>query len=360
MPFLVTETLESASRNDKPDMDTLERKSKKAQHNRRDFLKTVGVAWLGMACGSGLLSGCGPKPPKAETFIGKAPSYSSDLVSLIRAGFRELKINEAEIKGKRILLKPNLVEPHRGIAHIVTHPAVILAAAEAFLSLGAAQIIVAEGSGHCRDTYMILEDSGFIEVFRNSHIPFVDINADSVYSVPNRGRITKTKSFVLPATLKNVDWIVSMPKLKTHHWVGATLSMKNLFGVLPGLIYGWPKNVLHMAGINGSIIDLNLTLRPNFAIVDGIVGMEGDGPIMGTPKHAGVIVMGRILPSVDATCVRLMGINPHKIDYLSAASDRLGPIKDSLIQQRGEHWQSVRTDFQLLDHIQAHRGLRML
>ena len=60
--------------------------------------------------------------------------------------------------------------------------------------------------------------------------------------------------------------------------------MKNLFGVMPGLYYGWPKNVLHHAGIGGSILDINAAVKPHLAIVDGIIGMEGDGPIMGTPS----------------------------------------------------------------------------
>ena len=206
---------------------------------------------------------------------------------------------------------------------------------------------------------MILEESGFDGIMQKNRITFVDLNYDDWYTTPNLGGKTKLTSFLLPSTLKQVDWIVSMPKLKTHHWAGATLSMKNLFGVLPGTFYGWPKTVLHNAGIIESIIDINATVRPHFAIVDGIVGMEGDGPIMGTPRKAGVIIMGRSLPAVDATCSRVMGIDPHKIKYLSEASKKLGPIKDSQILQRGETWQSVRTDFQLLDHIQAHRGLRM-
>ena len=90
----------------------------------------------------------------------------------------------------------------------------------------------------------------------------MDLNYDEWWTAPNAGRTTKLKSFVLPITLKQVDWIVSMPKLKTHHWAGVTLSMKNLFGTLPGMFYGWPKNVLHMAGINEAIIDINSTFAP--------------------------------------------------------------------------------------------------
>ena len=130
----------------------------------------------------------------------------------------------------------------------------------------------------------------------------------------------------LPATLRRADLIVSLPKLKTHHWVGVTLSLKNFFGVMPGIVYGWPKNVLHHAGIGRSILDITAAVRPHLAIVDGIVGMEGDGPIMGTPRRPGVLVMGTNLPAVDATCARLMQIDPWRVGYLAAASSRLGPI----------------------------------
>ena len=88
--------------------------------------------------------------------------------------------------------------------------------------------------------------------------------------------------------------------------------------------------------------------------------MEGDGPIMGTPKKAGVIVMGRNLPAVDATCARLMGINPQKVKYLSSAAKTLGPIKESQVFQCGEDWRSVRTDFQLTQLYTCTYNLRML
>ncbi len=154
----------------------------------------------------------------------------------------------------------------------------------------------------------------------------------------------------MPTTLKRADLIVSIPKMKTHHWAGVTLSMKNLFGVLPGIYYGWPKNVLHHAGIGRSILDITAAVKPHLAIVDGIIGMEGDGPIMGTPKHAGVLVMGTNLPAVDATASRLMGINPWRIEYLAGASGRLGPIAERHIEQRGESIAGLAQPFQLLDH----------
>jgi len=326
--------------------------------DRRKILRTLLAANAGVALNS-LLPGCAFQKPGADVFIGKVGDYNAEIASLIRRGFRELDVSEREIRGKRILLKANIVEPHYGFEHIVTNPAVVMAAAEAFLAMGASEIVVAEGAGHCRDTYRILDESGFDSILGNPKIIFVDLNYDAWWKAPNAGGKTWLSSFFLPATLKQADWIVSMPKLKTHHWAGVTLSMKNLFGVLPGSFYGWPKNPLHTAGINESIIDINATVRPHFAIVDGIVGMDGDGPIMGNAKKAGIIVMGRNLPAVDATCARCMGISPGRIKYLAAAAQSLGPISDWRIRQCGESWKAVRTDFQLPDFIEAYNGLRL-
>jgi uncharacterized protein (DUF362 family) len=243
--------------------------------------------------------------------------------------------------------------------HINTHPLIVRGAAEAFLSLGAERVTVGEGPGHCHDTLRTLDASGMADVLFEDQIPFVDLNSDDVYTVPNKGRYSRLKTLTFPVALRQADWIVSMPKLKTHHWAGVTLSMKNLFGVMPGRFYGWPKNVLHNAGIDRCIFDINMTLKPHFSIVDGIVGMEGDGPIMGSPKHAGVIVMGRNLVAVDSTCTRIMGLNPKKVPYLLSASNRLGPIKEKNILQFGETIDSLRTNFALVEKIPAHKWLRI-
>ena len=155
----------------------------------------------------------------------------------------------------------------------------------------------------------------------------------------------------LPRTLvQRADLIVSMPKLKTHHLAGITVSMKNLFGVMPSACYGWPKNLLHQVGIPQSIVDITATVKPHLAIVDGIVGMEGDGPIMGTPRPTGILIMGRNLPAVDATAARIMGIEPALIPYLAWSSGTLGPIKESHISQRGELIANHSSPFTHIDH----------
>jgi len=325
---------------------------------RRDFLTgSLAGGVLGLS-GAALLRRM--RRQTAETFIARVPDYRSDIAGAILGGMKELGVTGEEVAGKRILLKPNYVEIRPGAEHINTHPEVIRGAAEAFHRLGASEVIVGEGSGHERDTLMILENTGLGDILQRERLPFVDLNSDSFFTVPNAGRFRRLKTLTFPATLRRVDMVVSVGKMKTHHWAGVTLSMKNLFGIMPGIVYGWPKNVLHHAGIGSSILDINATIKPHFAIVDGIVGMEGDGPIMGTPKKAGVVVMGRNLPAVDATCARVMGIDPESVKYLAAAEGWMGPVEERSIYQRGEGVESMMTPFGLVKKIPAQSRLRSL
>jgi uncharacterized protein (DUF362 family) len=326
---------------------------------RRDVLR---AAVAGLVIGTGLL--VVPKrylrlPQQAQTFVARVDHYQLDIAGTLLRGMMELGVNREEIRGKRILLKPNLVETASESPHINTHPLVLRGAIEAFLRLGAATVMVAEGPGHRRDTLAVYEESGLADVLTEDRIKFHDINYITGFELPNAGRQSTMKTLTFPALFQEVDWIVSVAKMKTHHWTGATLSMKNLFGVMPGRYYGWPKNVLHKAGIQRSILDINATLKPHFSIVDGVIGMEGDGPIMGDPKQVGVLVMGRNLPAVDATCCRIMGIDPYKVSYLEQADNWLGPISGGSIEQRGETIASVQTNFELIDTIPAQQGIRL-
>ena len=125
--------------------------------------------------------------------------------------------------------------------------------------------------------------------------------------------------------------------------------MKNFFGLVPGSVYGWPKNELHHVGIDQSIVELKRIFRRSFAIVDGIVGMEGNGPIQGTPKPVGVLVMGSDLPAVDATCCRIMGIDPARIEYLRMASEQSRrDRRKAASSSAARRIQSVRTNFNLI------------
>jgi uncharacterized protein (DUF362 family) len=160
-----------------------------------------------------------------------------------------------------------------------------------------------------------------------------------------------TAGIYLPRTALAADVVISIARMKTHHWAGATLSMKNLFGVVPGALYGWPKNHLHQVGIGLAVAELYRIFPRSFAVVDGIVGMEGNGPIQGRAKPCGVLVMGGDLAAVDATCCGIMAIDPEKIEYLRRAAS-LGRVRVAAIEQRGETIARVRTPFELIPKFQ--------
>jgi uncharacterized protein (DUF362 family) len=286
--------------------------------------------------------------PASSVAILRAASYQVDLGTLIFDALREFDL---PLRGKGVVLKPNFVEPDPdGI--INTHPAVIAAARESFLRLGAASVQVAEGPGHERDTEAIVETLRLRDYLGPLPGLFVDLNLDEVHRVPLQTRASRLRELYLPKTVLEADFLVSMPKLKTHHWVGATLSLKNMFGIVPGCCYGWPKNILHWAGITSSILDINSTVRPDFAIVDGIVGMEGNGPIQGTAKASGVLILGEDPVAVDSTAARVMGLEPGRIDYLAKAGMLLGHLRPDKIRQLGESVGSVRTPFAVLPAFQ--------
>lgn len=327
--------------------------------SRREFMKA------GAATGAAaLVGGCtkrvdlGPTQTPGRTFVGAAADYGVDLVPLMVAGLKAFP--NLAIRGKSVLLKPNLVETTSSTRPINTHPMVVVAAAEAFLKLGAKSVTVADGPGHQRDIELILAQSGMGEALKQSKLPFVDLNHDRVGRVKNAGRRTTLEELHLPVTVLESDLVVSVAKLKTHHWAGATLTLKNCFGLMPGIVYGWPKNVLHRIGrpavssIPQSIMDIAVTAKPGFGIIDGIVGMEGDGPIMGTAKPVGCVVMGDQLGSVDATGARIMGFHPHRIGYLrDADASGLGGTNPLVIQQMGEPIARFATDFAVLPQFNS-------
>jgi uncharacterized protein (DUF362 family) len=286
--------------------------------------------------------------PTAEVFIARNQRYDGTLIQTIQDGLAACDLAPSSFAGKRVLLKPNMVEPTRQIPHMTTHPAVIIAAAEVFRRWGAT-VTVGEAPGHIRDTEVALVESGVAEALDDAKLRFADLNYEESAWHKNRGRVSPLKGIWFPRSICEADYVVSLPKMKTHHWVGVTCAMKNLYGTLPGLKYGWPKNVLHHNGIPETVIDINATLPRTLAIVDGIDCMEGDGPIMGSRKHMGLVLVGANLPAVDATAARIMGLVPERVSYLSLAANRLGPIAESRITQRGERWQELVSPFAILD-----------
>lgn len=302
--------------------------------DRRRFAATLAVSGVGLSVVAAELV---PRhalmrdrrPARSRVAILTADRYSDALEQLLYDG---LKLFNLGVKGKNVLLKPNLVE-YSADAAINTHPALVGAAAVAFLRLGAMSVTVAEGPGHQRDTFRLLVASGFGDQLHDRGIRFVDLNRDDVVRCRVRRGYTGLDHLWLPRTVVSSGLIVSMPKIKTHHWAGVTLSMKNMFGVIPGSCYGWPKNVLHWKGIHESILDICATVPVHFVIADGIVAMEGNGPLHGRSRPLNTVVLADDAVAADFTCARLMGLNPMAVPHLREASYFLGNGSLRRIQQ---------------------------
>ena len=292
-----------------------------------------------------------PLPVTSAIHIARVENYETALAEILQTQFEQFR-QHVPVLGKRVVLKPNLVEFSQGKV-INTDPRFVDGVIEFFKREGAAEIIVAEGPGHWRNVQYLVNASGLGDVLRKHGVRFVDINHDEPVKTLNLGRTTGLEYLYLSRTVLDADVFVSLPKLKTHHWAGATLSLKNLFGSLPGICYGWPKNELHWRGIPNSIVDIALTHMPHLAIVDGIVGMEGDGPLAGTPKPVGAVVMGIDLLALDATCCRLMKLPPERLPTLRLAEQkRVGVLKEELIPQLGESIASLAQAFEMPPEIE--------
>ena len=251
---------------------------------------------------------------QSKVAIVNAPSYDVDLVTPLRSAWDLLQL--PSVADKKVVIKPNIfynIPDHP----VNTNAAVIEATILLLQEKGAREIIVAEGTAYQRDITDLLYSSEIGTMLEMQGVRFVDLNHDDVVKVATKGGYTTRDNTWLPKTIAEADLIISMPKMKTHHWAGATLSMKNLYGIVPGLKYGWPKNTLHMTGIETSIVELYETIAPQMAIVDGIVGMEEDGPLFGKPKETNVLVVGTDLVAVDATCARIMGMVETGTDHVT-------------------------------------------
>lgn len=276
--------------------------------------------------------------------------YGLSLEEQLLGALQEFPLN---IRAKKILLKPNLVEALPGPVN--THSALVGAAARCFLRLGAAFVNVGEGPGHQRDTELVIASAGLPEQLSDKRIRFVDLNRDELRRVKLKASYTRLSSLWLPVSVLDADVIVSMPKVKTHHWAGVTLSLKNMFGIVPGQKYGWPKNLLHWYGINESILDICATVPVHFVIADGILAMEGNGPLQGVPRNLHKVVLADDPVAADATCARLMGFDPAKIEHIANASRFLGNMDLAHIQQLGA-WKKPNKPFAVIpqfEHIIA-------
>jgi len=276
--------------------------------------------------------------------VTRCPTYQ-DVADSLHEAWLLLAEAAPALRDRTVVVKPNLVDvlPDRP-AH--THPAVVDAVVALCQAHGARRVVVAEGSTFQRDAEALVETSGLGAVLRQRRVPFVDLNTDELVDTPLPGRYTSLGHLLLPRTIIEADLVISVPKMKCHHWAGVSLSMKNMFGVVPGCKYGWPKNVLHRQNLDLSILEIYEAVRPGLAVVDGIVGMEGDGPLLGQARPTGVLVVGCDGVAVDTVASQVMGFTPAQISYLSLAEwVGLGASEPRRIALRGVPVETVQQSY---------------
>lgn len=321
--------------------------------NRRRILEGGAIGITGAAVAARLWPRSGFPRRQQESVV--AILRCDDYAACHKAVEDGLRLLAPSVRGKRVLLKPNLVE-YSAKATINTHPSVIAATADSLFRLGASEVVVADGPGHVRDSEMLIDESGLKSSLAEvGRAQFVDLNFDGVYRVTPRGGFTSFRELWLPETVLAADVVISMPKIKTHHWAGVTLSLKNLFGCIPGNVYGWPKNVLHWEGIDNSVAELAATIPIHYVIADGIVAMEGNGPLHGPSRHLGCLVFSNDPVAADATCCRLMGIEPSRVRHLQMTTP-LGNSSPERITHLGEPVGALKQSFVLMPafrHIAA-------
>jgi len=264
--------------------------------------------------------------------------------------------------GNVVLIKPNVHGAHPLEDHITTDPRLVAAVVKKCKKAGAKEVLVGEAPSLGADTMFCFEIAGMKDAVEAAGARLVDLETDEFapMEIP-QGKILK--SIDRPKTFINCDVLISMPVMKTHHGTKVTGSLKNMMGTLNRN----GKDLVHRVGLDEAIADINKARKPDLVVADMIVAMEGEGPIAGrtvTIQPDGsrwiretvggilvpmdLIVASRDPVANDATCCRIMKVNPEEVFHLQFAYEHgLGNIGVAQIEVRGKQIEEVARAFSL-------------
>jgi uncharacterized protein (DUF362 family)/Pyruvate/2-oxoacid:ferredoxin oxidoreductase delta subunit len=250
--------------------------------------------------------------------IARCPEYQEGLV------YQKLKvaidllggIQQFISPGEKVLLKPNLLIGRPAEKCVNTHPMVVKAVARLVREAGAVPVI--GDSPQLDSAQKACDKCGIGDVARELGIEIVEF--EPVDMANPDGRVFK--NFTLGKVVKEVDKIINLAKLKTHSLTGLTLAVKNMFGCVPGARKGQWHVRTHTAGkeiFARMLLDLYYFVNPALNIVDGIVGMEGQGPGFGDPRPIGLVFAGADGVAVDRVIAEIVNVPVEQVPILLLA-----------------------------------------
>lgn len=225
-------------------------------------------------------------------------------------------------EGDRVLLKVNLLSAAEPSRHVTTHPSVVEAVVKLVQSAGGCTVIGDSPSGVFTKGSLkkIYLKTGMQEVADESG---AELNYDVGHKIKSNPKGRLLKAIEVSDYIGNADKIISLPKLKTHTFMQYTGAVKNMFGAIPGVTkvayHGKMKTPREFAGM---LVDLIQVTKPDLVVMDGIVGMEGNGPNAGDLRELGVLLAGDDSFALDTVALGVVGWDPMYVPYLKAAADQ--------------------------------------
>ncbi len=283
-----------------------------------------------------------------KVLIKKADNYDlAKVTALIEEIFSELPAAARLSDESRVVIKPNLLAKHAPEAAVTTHPVVVEATINVLQSRGVKQIAVIDSAGGIYNEKVMMgiyRASGLAEVCERLGVRY----GEDYESVAVKTEGVCCREFTILKPITEADFIINLPKLKTHAMVNLTCATKNLFGCIPGLL----KAELHMRfpekEIFGEMLcDVAELVNPDISIVDAITAMEGDGPAGGKPRATGMLIAGESTYDIDVVCAKYIGAEIEDIPYLIAAKKRglCRDFSDDLLQNPSDF--EVAEDYEL-------------
>ncbi len=246
--------------------------------------------------------------------------------------------------GQKVLIKPNVLSASPPEAAVTTHPAVVSAVVKEVVGAGGTALVGDSPSNAHANVANTMEKTGIRKAAEEAGGKLVYFQQSGVAEVKSPSNNRRMKFYNISRIALEADIVINLPKLKTHNLTLYTGAIKNMFGIVPGFHKAqFHINAIRPKDLASLLVDVFEIARPALNIVDGIVGMEGNGPAGGEPRKLGVILASADGVAVDAVSSHLIGFDPLKIDTTAAAFRRkLGEARLEQIQILGEQLESVK------------------